>query len=198
MNTGKSDPDGGALMNSDRTAKRIGIYDSRSVAVAFAGNDEHEARTAAELTALETAKASGDPLAIREAEDRVWESRIRLHRQAFGTMSVSDILDLYPDAVTSLKDDLKLSALISRWDKQCLAAYDGAEQIDVTEHLIDMLKPNDRQRQSAIGIQKHKPLTETALDKMIEQEREGRWRRLHPSACGASPVKPEAQACSGV
>lgn len=151
-------------------AQRIGIYDSRSVAVAFAGNPEHEAQTAEALAALRAAKAGGDPQKIAEADERVWDSRKRLHRQGFGTAPVDDILALYRGQLETLKQERNLTALVSKWDKQTLKRYPDARHVDVTEDLIDVLGPNDRQRQRALAIRKHKPLTTAQVEKMIEQE----------------------------
>ena len=155
---------------ADGTPQRIGVYDSRCVAVAFAGNPEHEARTAEELAALEAAKAEGDPETIAAADDRVWESRKRLHRQGFGTAAVDDIFAFYPDQLESLEQAHDLTALVSQWDKKTIKSYRDAQRVDITEDLIDMLGPNDRQRRSALSIRKHKPLTPAQVEKMIQQE----------------------------
>lgn len=51
-----------------------------------------------------------------------------------------------------------MTALVSKWDKDGLARYRDAELVDVTMALVDALNPNDRQRKSAIEIQKHEPI----------------------------------------
>ncbi|MCE5229532.1 hypothetical protein LLG95_08050 [bacterium] len=151
-------------------ARRIGVYDSRSVAVAFAGSAKHEARTASELTALKQAKASGDQVKIAEADKRVWDSRKRLHRQGFGTAPVNDILELYPDEVRALKARRGIDALVSKWDAKALAQYAGAEQLDVTDEMIEIPQPREKQRRSAQEIRKSKPLSEAQVERVIKQE----------------------------
>ena len=153
------------------TGERIGVYDSRSVAIAFAGSEKHEARTKAELAALKKAKEQGDKATIQQADEVVWESRRRLHRQGFGTAPVEDILALYPQAVKALKERRQLSALVSRWDKQARKRHAGAKQIDVTAELIELPGPTDRQRKSATAIQKIKPLTDAQLQRVLKQKR---------------------------
>ena len=120
---------------------RIGAYDSRCVAVAFAGSEKHEAS----LRGLDAA-------AMREKQ-------ALMHEQGFSTAPVDDILALYPDEVAALKSKHKLDALVSKWDKPSLAQYAGAAQIDVTDELIEIPKPNDRQRKSAQEIKEHKPIS---------------------------------------
>jgi hypothetical protein len=48
--------------------------------------------------------------------------------------------------------------LVSKWDQETLAKYPSAELVDVTMMLVDAFQPNERQRQSAIEIQKHEPI----------------------------------------
>jgi len=77
--------------------------------------------------------------------------------QAFGTEPVGDILAEYPEEVEALKRQYQLDALVSQWDKGGLATYSGAARVDVTEALVDIPRPNDRQRQSALDIRKRQP-----------------------------------------
>ncbi len=156
--------------NEAQPQQRIGIYDSRCVAVAFAGNPEHEARTAQELAALEAAKEEGDPEKIAAADKIVWDSRKRLHRQGFGTAPVDDIFAFYPEQLEAIKHKHNLVALVCQWDKQTLKTYRNAEQFDITVDLIDMLNPNARQRRSALSMRDHKPLTDKQVERMIQQE----------------------------
>ena len=53
--------------------------------------------------------------------------------------------------------------LISKWNKQALAKHKLAEQVDITMLLVEAFKPNQKQKKSAIEIQKQKPVP---LEKM--------------------------------
>ncbi|NUM54956.1 MAG: hypothetical protein HUU46_15015 [Candidatus Hydrogenedentes bacterium] len=121
--------------------KRIGVYDSRCVAVAFAGSEKHEAS----LRGL-------DEPAMRAAQ-------ATMHEQGFSTAPVDDILALYSDEIAALKTKHNLDALVSKWDKSTLDRYAGAAQIDVTDELIEFPKPNEQQRRSALEIKQHKPIS---------------------------------------
>ena len=148
---------------------RIGVYDSRSIAVAFAGSAKHEALIAEAAKALEDAKAQGDPDMIAYRDRRVWELRYQLHRQGFGTAPVGDILALYPEAVEALMDRHRLVALVSKWDEAGLGRYRGAEQVDITEELLEAPGPSERQRRYALEIRQHKPLSAAQVEEMIRQ-----------------------------
>ncbi len=56
--------------------------------------------------------------------------------------------------------------LVSKWDKETLAKHPSAELIDVTMHLVDAFNPNERQRKSAVEIQKHQPISLEEADKI--------------------------------
>ncbi len=56
--------------------------------------------------------------------------------------------------------------VVSKWDKDALAKYKSAEFVDVTMMLVDALHPHERQRKSAIEIQKHKPISIEQAEKI--------------------------------
>jgi hypothetical protein len=149
---------------------RIGIFDSRAVAVAYCGTPRHEAEIRRLDDALKAAQESGDTARIEAADKAVWDARKRLHRQGFGTHPVDDILETIPEEIARIEDELQLTALISRWDKQALARHKDAQQVDVTGKLIDAFHPNERQRRYAIEIQKKKPIPSFILELMLLKE----------------------------
>jgi len=79
--------------------------------------------------------------------------------QGFSTAPVDNILEHIKDRLPAVKQKAGVSVLVSKWDKKTLAKYPSAELVDVTPELIDAFDPNERQRKSAIAIQKHKPIS---------------------------------------
>jgi RNA polymerase sigma-70 factor (ECF subfamily) len=157
---------------------RIGVYDSRSVTAAYTGSARHEAEIQRLNEALQNAKASGDTARIQQADDAVWAARERLHRQGFGTYPVDDILGLIPDEIGRVKRELHLTALVSQWDEPTLAKFTKAEKADVTEKLVDALKPSERQRRIAIEIQKLEPIPPDRLEELLQQEKQLQVREI--------------------
>ncbi|MEN6625256.1 MAG: hypothetical protein ABFD69_03395 [Candidatus Sumerlaeia bacterium] len=150
------------------TAQRIGVYDSRAVAVAYCGSARHEAQLATLKSEYDAAQKAGDKAKMEECQKRGRDSQALMHRQGFGTASVADILALYPDEIKALKEKLGVSELVSKWDGKTLNQYKDADKVDVTADLIEIPKPKDHQRKSAQEIQKSKPLTDAQLDRMNE------------------------------
>ena len=81
-----------------------------------------------------------------------------MHKQAFSTAPVTNILEMIKDRLPAIREDAGVHMLVSRWDKAALAKYKHAQTVDVTVPLIGALNPTERQRQSAIEIQKHEPI----------------------------------------
>ncbi len=150
-----------ALRAADSTPakERIGVYDSRSVAVAYAGSPAHQASMAPLYEEHKKAKAAGDKKRIKELEKEGQASQQRAHTQAFSTAPVDEILATIKDQLPEIKTRAGVSALISKWDEKELAKHPNAEQVDVTLALIDAFKPSERQRKSALEIQRHKPIS---------------------------------------
>lgn len=144
---------------------RIGTYDSRAVAVAFAGSELFANWLNDLKTEYAQAKADGDTARAARLEAEGAERQKRIHRQAFSTASVDDILKEIRDELPAIRAEAGVAALVSKWDTDTLRAWTNARHVDVTTALIDALAPTDRQRKYAIEIQKKDPLPlETASD----------------------------------
>lgn len=137
---------------------RIGVYDSRAVAVAFAGSAPFAKWMSALRTEHDKANAAGDDKRVAELKAEAASRQKLMHMQGFSTAPVDDVLEHIKDALPAIKDKAGVSALVSKWDADSLAKHASAEHVDVTMALVDALNPNDRQRKSAIEVQKHKPI----------------------------------------
>jgi hypothetical protein len=152
-------PQAGLAQETGSTTKtRAGIYDSRAVAVAFAGSAAFNRWLGNLKAEHEKAKASGDQKRVAELEAQGAAGQRLLHMQAFSTAPVTNILDQIKDKLPAIKEKAGVSVLLSKWDKDGLARYKSADLVDVTMALVDALSPTERQRKSAIAIQKQKPI----------------------------------------
>ena len=137
---------------------RIGVYDSRAIAVGWANTEPFNAWWGSLQSEYNQAKAAGDQKRVEELEAEA-EARQRLqHMQAFSTAPVDDILAHIEDSLPQIQQEAGVTMLVSRWDEETLAQYPSAELIDVTMMLVDAFQPNEQQRQYAIGIQAQEPI----------------------------------------
>ena len=160
--------------------ERIGIYDSRSVAIASAGSPYFKKQFEDLKAKHEKAKAAGDEQEVRklEAQGQAWQKQ--MHRQGFSTAPVDDILAHIADSLPKIRESNNVSVLVSKWDKAELAKHPGAEQVDVTMQLVDALQPGDQQRKFAIEAQKHPPIPLEQADKIEQEEsKQGQNRKAN-------------------
>ena len=150
---------------------RVGVYDSRSIAIAFVGSEVYKAshgKALAEMMAkYEKAKAEGNQERISELEAWGKAQQALLHKQGFSTAPVDDILKHVADQLPKIKKQAGVDLIVSKWDTQALAKHESAEQVDITMLLVEAFKPNGKQKKSAIEIQNHDPVP---LEKMEEQK----------------------------
>lgn len=148
-----------ALTNS---TPQVGIYDSRAIAVAFVGSPVYKTTDGKKLDEMmsELAKAKAKGKQKRVAELEAWgkAQQAQLHKQAFSTAPVDDILKHIQDQLPGIKKSAGIDILVSKWDKEALETHKAAKTVDVTPALIDAFYPTERQRKSALEIQKHDPI----------------------------------------
>ena len=115
-------PQAGLAQETQPTTKaRVGIYDSRAVAVAFAGSAPFN-RWLDNLKAEHAkATASGDQQRVAALEAEGKARQRLLHMQGFSTAPVTNILDQIKDKLPALKQKAGVSVLLSKWDKAGLA-----------------------------------------------------------------------------
>jgi len=137
--------------------ERIGVYDSRAVAMAYVGST-FQVRKMYDLTAqMKRAREVGDTNRISQLETagREWQSH--LHRQGFGTAPVDDILTEIVGDLPAIQQATGVTSLVSKWNKAELDRHANAARVDVTMRLVDAFQPNETQRKRAIEIQQIKP-----------------------------------------
>src|SRR5262249_32628249 len=72
-------------IETNASAKRIGVYDSRIVAFAHFWSAENQAKQREQIKTAQTAKASGDTARFNELSKAISEGQKKSHRQVFGT-----------------------------------------------------------------------------------------------------------------
>ena len=150
---------GGKQAKAPAAKFRIGTYDSRSVAIAFAGSAPFNQWMGDLKAEHEKARASEDRKRVAELEAEGAARQRLMHTQGFSTAPVTNILDQIKDKLPAIKAEAGVSGLVSKWDKDGLAQHKDADFVEVTMALVDALSPSERQRQSAMDIQKHKPIS---------------------------------------
>jgi len=117
---------------------RLGTYDSRAIAVAYAHSRFcTEPKTLMED--LKKAEAAGDTKKLEELKKRGPKLQDHLHRQGFGREPVDDILvhikDSFPDVCKEAGVDAIVSGVVH--------AIPAVKTVDVTNRLVKRFEPSE-------------------------------------------------------
>jgi len=155
---------------------RIGVYDSRAIAVAYGASEMRKThRTPSDVEidvaqeALDEAKAAGHKMQVAGLKAKLMKLRMRRGRSAFGKAPVDDILDLIRDRLPKIKQTAKVESLVSKWDSAELRQHRSAALIDVTLLIVAEFDPNRKVLQSVWGMQQTDPLSPGRIDQAVKQ-----------------------------
>jgi hypothetical protein len=142
----------GAARSSGGGKIRIGVYDTRAVAIAWAlsrYNPVQEKRAA-----LEAAKKAGDAKKVKDLETWGPAHQRLLHFQGFGRVPVGDLLQPVKNDLARLAAKTGLAAITM----QCDNIAPNVEVVDITDAIVELYKPSDRTRNTVREMRAIKPV----------------------------------------
>jgi hypothetical protein len=160
---------GSAQDKPAQTSERIGVHDSRAIAVAFAGSPTHEKQLRELIAEHQKAKAAGDLDRVAKLEAEGKARQTKAHKQGFSTAPVDDLLVHITNSLPQIQKAAGVTAILSKWDEAGLKKHPRSERVDVTLSLVDAFQPTERQRKSANEIQKHKPISLKQAERIKDQ-----------------------------
>lgn len=153
-----------------RPLLRVGVYDSRAIAIAY-GNSEHFSKILKEKqAALEQAKKDGDTDTVKEIEAWGPAHQAEAHLKAFGTAPVHDCLDCVRDQIPQVAKAAGVDVIVSKWEFDYQSP--DAETVDVTVELAKLFNPNERAWKSIESLDQWKPYSAEEL-RRLEKEHPG-------------------------
>jgi hypothetical protein len=147
--------------NGGKGKIRIGVFDSRAVAVAYAASKFNREQYQKLKKTLDEAEASGDKEKAERIKAEGKAGQERLHRQGFGTASVKKYIDLVKDKIPAVAKNAQVDFIVSKWE----VAYQApaVEVVDITDELVQAFEPNDRTLKTVQELKKHPPLDEEEI-----------------------------------
>lgn len=115
---------------------RIGIYDSRIIAVAFTRTEDFNKNMETLNADLEAAKASGDRVTVICLERSMTRSQEILQKQVFSTYPVTAILDKVRDKLPEIALQADVSCIVNKWEADFF--HEGVEIVDVTVQIASL------------------------------------------------------------
>lgn len=141
---------------SQTTKLRVGVYDSRAVAVAYANSSEFRESMKAVQAEHQKAKAAKDEKRMKEIEARMKLQQRRAHEQGFSTGSVAGIMAKIKDALPGVAKQAGVPVIVSKWELN----YQSPDMavVDVTDELVALFHVSDKGREWAKGIRAQAPV----------------------------------------
>ncbi len=135
---------------------RVGVFDSRAVAIAYAGSEAHQARVAELMKQYKEAKAAGDQEKAKRLKIEGEAGQALMHEQGFSTASVGDILEQIKDRFPAVAKEANVALIVSKWE----VAYENptVETVDVTGLVVKCFQPKAKAQKWIEDIQTKKPM----------------------------------------
>jgi hypothetical protein len=132
---------------------RVGIYESRCVAVAF-GNSKYNTKVRELMEEYKKAEAAGDKKKVEELKVKGEKGQDLLHRQGFGKYPVDDCLVPIKDALPKICKAAGVELIVGSVNY----ASPSVETVDVTDLLVKEYSPSEKVLQWVKEIRKTPPL----------------------------------------
>jgi hypothetical protein len=121
---------------------RIGVYDSRMVALAFYNSADHRKFLQDLMTELKTAQSANDAAKVAALEHRGPALQNLMHYQVFSNASVPNVMEKLAPELPRVAEQAQVSLIVSKWDVAW--RLDGVEYVDVTDALVALFHPDKK------------------------------------------------------
>jgi hypothetical protein len=121
---------------------RIGVYDSRAVAIAYAGSPMHERILKAKMAERDKAKTDGDEERVKELETWGQERQQRMHHQGFGSAPVTEMLAHIKDQLPRIAADAGVDVIVSKWQLDYI--HPEITPVDITLKIVAPFEPKPK------------------------------------------------------
>lgn len=142
---------------------RIGVYDNRAIALAYAGSGFNP--VAERMGEYKKAKADGDEAKAKELEAWGVSLQRKLHFQGFGRYPVDDLLEPVADQLADVAEAEHLDAIVWFTDFE----RDDVEVVDITPELVALYNPNEKTLKWIEQMHQTEPI---GLDELVKMRPE--------------------------
>jgi hypothetical protein len=150
-----------ASAQSQTNKLRIGIFDSRAIAIAYANSSGFEDSLKHVRAEHEKARAEKNEKQMKEIEARMKREQRRMHERGFSTGSVAGILATVQDALPAVAKKAHVMLIVSKWEVNYSAP--SVELVDVTDDLVALFHPNEKVLNQVKSCRQQKPLPIEAI-----------------------------------
>lgn len=152
--------------------EQIGVYDSRAIAIAWAGTEPFINGIKDLKARHQEAKEAGDTELAEKLEAEGIAMQEQMHFQGFSTAPVDNILARFQESMAAAMEEAGVTVIVSKWDEDGLALHTDAEQVDVTMKLVLAMGTNERQLDTVRNMGDKPPVPLEELKKMLAEGHE--------------------------
>jgi hypothetical protein len=156
----------GSPSTTTRPIARIGTYDARAVAVAYAPSEYNTRIIRGLMAEADKAKAAGDQKRLAELKAEGEARQRRLHLQGFSGAPVDDILAQVRDALPVVARQRGVSAIIRTADYMDPAV----ESVDITDDLVALFHPSEKTLRTIRDVRARAPIDPLVVERMSSRD----------------------------
>ncbi len=145
-----------ATAQSQTNQLRIGVYDSRAVAIAYANSAEFQQSLKSVRTEYNKARDEKNDQQMKAIEARMKLSQRRAHEQGFSTGSVAGILAIIKDSLPAVAKQAGVQMIVSKWELNYQTP--AVEVVDVTDDLVALFHPSEKVSGWVKGLKQRAPI----------------------------------------
>lgn len=132
---------------------RIGVYQSRAVALAYFRSETGSKEIEALYKEAKAAQEGPDKQKAAEWKEKMQAIQGRRHAQVFADSPVDDVMEKMKDALPEVAKKANVAAIVPAVSYK----EQGVTTVDVTDLLVEACQPTEQTRKMAADLVKHPP-----------------------------------------
>jgi len=158
-----------SMVNADEKKEllRIGVYDSRGIAIAYCHSNFAEQRYQKWKTQSEKAEAAGDERKVQEIKEMANKQQAKQHLQGFGTAPVHEYLELVKKQIPEVAKAAGVDVIVSKWEFDYMAP--DVETVDVTMELAKLFESKEKAYQWIEQMKDKDPISHEELERLEKE-----------------------------
>ena len=145
-----------ALAQSQTNKLRIGVYDSRAIAIAYGNSAEFQQSIKSSRADYNKAKEEKNDKRMKEIDAQMKLQQRRLHEQGFSTGSVAGFMAKIKDSLPGVAKKAGVQVIVSKWELNYQSP--DVEVVEVTDELVALFHPGEKVMGWLKDLKNHPPL----------------------------------------
>jgi len=147
---------------------RVGVYDSRGIAIAYANSEHWNKVLKKKQAVLEQAKKDNDSDKVKELKAWFPAQQAQAHLKAFGTAPVHDCFECVKGKIPQVAKAAGVDVIVGKWEVDYMAS--DAEVVDVTMELAKLFEPKEKAYKWIEQMKDKDPISHEELRRLEKEQ----------------------------